>query len=307
MSQPAWADFFTAAQYQRFRQLVSDYFTQQNRSFDFGDGVIKVEDGDDGAKQQYGLMNLAQMCHRNDEAEWAEIIADHFRTMEKSQKEQKVLEQRIDDFSRVEELLAVRIWPEDYLDSLDRDKLLHRQDLPGTISALVFDLPSSVRNVTPEEAESWGKSTDELFTIGLANVKENCIPNISEEELGEGVRLTLFADESFFVASHALLLEEHPDAIGAFGALLGIPHRHVLLAYPIEDSRVLQAVQMMIPIIMGMERDGPGSISRRLYWYNQGDFTDLAYKLEGNTLNFAPPDDFVEMLNLLSDHDNDDE
>jgi hypothetical protein len=298
---PAWANFFTPEQYQRFVECVAAHFTKRKRRFTLGDGVVYVEDGKPGGKHQLGLLNLAQMCANNEPKDWAEIVTDHFRTLEKSYSEQKVLEERIDDFARVAELLAVRLWPEDYLADLDRKKILHRRELPGTISALVFDLPSSIRNVTPEEIKSWGKSETELFRIGLANVMENCIPDVTEQDLGEGITLTLFSDESFFVASHALLLEEHPDCIGTFGALVGIPHRHVMLAFPIQDTRVLQAVHMMIPIIAGMERDGPGSISPLLYWYKDGDYTNLPYRIEKNTLNFSPPQEFVELLNLLGE------
>src|ERR1700730_18151722 len=298
---PAWANFFTPEQYQKFIDCVTAHFTKRKRRFTLGDGVVYVEDGKSGGKHQLGLLNLAQMCANNEPKDWAEIVADHFRTLEKSYSEQKVLEERIDDFTRVAELLAVRLWPEEYLADLDRNKILHRKELPGTISALVFDLPSSIRNVTPEEVKSWGKSETELFRIGLANVMENCIPDVSEQDLGEGITLTLFSDESFFVASHALLLEEHPDCLGPFGTLVGIPHRHVMLAFPIQDLRVLQAIHMMIPIIAGMERDGPGSISPLLYWYKDGEYTNLPYRIEKNTLNFSPPEDFVEMLNLLGE------
>lgn len=298
---PAWANFFTPVQYRRFLEHVAAHFTGQNRRFTLGDGVVYVEDAKHGDKHQLGLLNLAQMCARNEAQEWATIIGDHFRTLERSYSEQKVLEERLDDFTRVAELLAVRLWPEDYLAELDRTKILHRRELPGTISALVFDLPSSIRNVTPDEIKSWGKSEAELFRIGLANVMENCIPDVSDQDLGDGVTLTLFSDESFFVASHALLLEEHPDCLGDFGTLVGIPHRHVLLAFPIQDLRVLQAIHTMIPIIAGMERDGPGSISPLLYWYKDGSYTNLPYKIDKTTLNFSPPEDFVAMLNLLSE------
>ena len=298
---PAWANFFTPAQYAEFVDCVSAHFTKQKRRFTLGDGVVYIDDSQPKSKRQLGLLNLAQMCARNDSKDWRDIIGDHFRTLEKSYGEQKVLDERLSDFARVAELLAVRLWPEGYLAELDRKKILHRTQLPGTISALVFDLPSSIRNVTPEEMQSWGKSETELFRIGLANVMENCIPDVSEQDLGNGITLTLFSDESYFVASHALLLEEHPDCIGPFGTLVGIPHRHVMLAYPIADLRVVQAIQMMIPIIAGMERDGPGSISPLLYWHKNGDYTNLPYRIDKQTLSFSPPPEFVEMLNLLSE------
>jgi hypothetical protein len=298
---PGWASFFGPGQYQTFLDLVATHFSRAKCPFTLGDGVIHVDDDRLGGKQQLGLLNLGQLCARNEEKDWPGIIADHFRTLAKSHTEQQVLEARLSDFARVQELLAVRLWPRGYLDELDRSKIIHRTDLPGTITALVFDLPSSIRNVSPQEAQAWGRDDDELFELGLANVKENCIPNITEEDLGNDITATLFADESFFVASHALLIEEHPDCLGTFGALLGIPHRHVLLAYPINDLRVIPAINRLIPIIAGMERDGPGSISRMLYWYKSGAYTELPYRIDRQTLQFTPPQDFVEMLNLLAE------
>lgn len=298
----AWARLFDEERGRRFEDLVKAHFRGRGAEFRLEDGLVVVQD-EDGAKQQLGLMNLAQLCARSEPLEWRGIIEEHFRTLEKSHREQQVLEERVDDFERIEELLAVRLWPREYLSELDGDKLIHREDLPGTLSALVFDLPSSIRNVTPEEAAGWGKDAEELFEIALDNVRENCIPDTMRQELAEGVEVTLFTDESFFVASHALLLDEHPECLGPFGALVGVPHRHVLLTFPIEDLRVLPAIQTLIPVIAGLERDGPGSISPRLYWYRDGEYLDLPYRVEEQTLNFSPPEEFVEMLNLLTERD----
>jgi hypothetical protein len=56
-----------------------------------------------------------------------------------------------------------------------------------------------------------------------------------------------------------------------------------------------------------MEREGPGSISSRLYWYQAGEYVDLPYRAEGDTLHFSPPESFVEMMNLLSGDEGADE
>ncbi len=304
---PAWAGFFSLSQFRHFKRLVDGYFSRKRVPYQWGEGIITLEQGEHGSQHQLGLVNLAQICARNEEKEWGQIVEDHFTTLERSQTEQRALEQRLDDFDRVAELLAVRLWPEDYLGELDPERMIHRREIPGVVSALVYDLPSSIRNVTPEEVKDWGRDEDELFKIGLENIRETCIPDVSVQDLGEGVEVTVFSDESFFVASHALLLEDHPDSLGSFGALVGIPHRHVLLTYPIESLKVVDAIPRLIAIISGMEREGPGSISSRLYWYQDGDFVDLPYHIEKNTLNFSPPVEFMEMLNLLGEGEVDEE
>lgn len=299
---PAWASFFTNDQFAVFRHLIDVHFQKKQQAITWGEGVLTLKPDDPAGLHQLGLVNLAQLCARNSEDEWATIIDDHFNTLDKSQTEQRVLEQRLPDFERVRDLLSIRLWPEDYLKELDVGRMIHRRDVPGAISALVYDLPSSIRNVTPEEADSWGVSRDELFAIALGNVRETCIPDVTEQDLGDGLSVQMLSDESFFVASHALTLEEHyPRCLGDFGALVGIPHRHVLLAYPINSLDVMQAIPKMIAVILGMERDGPGSISPRIYWLQSGEFVDLPYRIEDNTLNFAPPDSFLEMLNLLGE------
>lgn len=303
-SPPAWANFLSPPQYRRFLELVCAHFEKEQRTYTLGDGVVHLEQPLGGA-HQLGLLNLAQNCALNDEKEWPDIIESHFRIMAKSHQEHQVLHDRLGAFDKIADLLSVRLWPDSYLRELGKDKILHRRDVPGTITALVFDLPSSVRNVTPQESQAWGKTIEELFELGLANLRENCIPDVTEQNLGEGVTITLFSDESFFVASHALLLEEHGECLGTFGALVGIPHRHVLLVYPVNDLQVLPAIHRLIPIIHGMEREGPGSLSRGLFWYREGQFTDLPYELEKRVLRFSPPEEFVEMMNLLAEPDED--
>ena len=55
-----------------------------------------------------------------------------------------------------------------------------------------------------------------------------------------------------------------------------------------------------VQAVVGMHRDGPGSITPNLFWYRDGTFEQLPYELEGNQLSFAPSDDFVELLDQLS-------
>ncbi|HEX2898851.1 MAG TPA: hypothetical protein VHS96_03930, partial [Bacteroidia bacterium] len=72
------------------------------------------------------------------------------------------------------------------------------------------------------------------------------------------------------------------------------------IIHPIEDSSVIKAINMMIPMTYGMHHEGPGSISANLYWYRQGKFMKLPYNIGNQSLNFQPPSDFVAMLDYLA-------
>jgi len=304
---PPWAEFFSAEEYEEFFNLVTRYFRKSGLAFTVKDGVVQLAAAGDQEECHLGLQNLAQVCHRNQRSAWPAIVSAHFDGMQKLGRENAALDARLADFSRVAELLAIRIWPRSFLDSVSPEHILYREDLEGTVSVLVYDLPSSLKNVHPRETETWNKSPEELFEIALKNVHENCIPNVHVEDLGNNVHVTLLSDESFLTASHALMLEQHPSVIGTHGTLVGVPHRHALLCFPIEDQRVIQAVNMMIPIVYGMEREGPGSISPFLYWYRDGIYTALPYEVIEKELHFYPPDDFMKLLNeLAGDEDNPD-
>src|SRR5262245_28132190 len=88
---PGWASVFSDQQYQRFVGLVEGYFQQKKTPYRLGDGVVFLHEDESGGNHQLGLFNLAQLCARQPEEEWAGIVEDHFHTMEKSQREQRVL------------------------------------------------------------------------------------------------------------------------------------------------------------------------------------------------------------------------
>lgn len=48
-----------------------------------------------------------------------------------------------------------------------------------------------------------------------------------------------------------------------------------------------------------MNQEGPGSLSKNVFWYNENKLTNLPYELENGKLKFIPPNSFVEMLNSL--------
>jgi hypothetical protein len=239
------------------------------------------------------------MCHQRDRQEWARIIAAHFGGLERSRRDGEEIMRLSEDFARASELLAVRLYPEAGLRSIGPDKLVCRRDLEGTLTALVFDMPSTIHTVAAEQAAPWGRSREELLRLGLENVRSRCRPDESEVEIGDGCRIRLISGDSFLTASHALLLADRPGCGGRHGALVAVPHRHAVICCPIDGAAVLKAVRLLPPIVRGMEREGPGSISSNLYWHREGRFLNLPYRIEGQNLVFEPPEEFARLLQEL--------
>ncbi|HDQ70704.1 MAG TPA: hypothetical protein ENN19_01255 [Chloroflexi bacterium] len=294
---PEWADFFTGQAYEAFLQLVLDYFQEREIEVTVGDGVLVDQERD----IHFGLQNLAQMCNQSDYGDWPEIIKIHFESLRRAEDERRDLDQQKQDFSKIRDILAVRLWPADYLSSLKHVDIVYREDIAGTVSVLVFDLPNSIIQVSVDDAALWDREIDDLFDVGLQNTWKGAAPDILMEDLGDDVRVAVFQGNSFYIATHALLLEDYARYVGTYGALVVIPHRHVMVCYPIEDASVIAAVEKLIIITIQMYNEGPGSISPRLYWYEDGRFIDLPYQIADRQLHFAPPERFTAFLNELAD------
>lgn len=54
-------------------------------------------------------------------------------------------------------------------------------------------------------------------------------------------------------------------------------------------------------ITNGMFQEEPGSISSNIYWYHENKMTKLQYTLEGKSVNFFPPNEFIELLNKVAE------
>ena len=81
----------------------------------------------------------------------------------------------------------------------------------------------------------WAKPTGELFTLALKNSRRLSQPREFSVTLPNGQIHVLIGDE-FFSADEALWLDRHPDCLGKYGALVGIPTTQIVLCYPIRES-----------------------------------------------------------------------
>jgi hypothetical protein len=297
---PEWAKFFGPDDYRAFLTAVDEEMRRRDIPFEFGDGTVHVS-LPDGEKADYGLLNLAQTCHATGSTEWASTIREHFDNAFRSSRDSEELDAKSDSLEAVRACIKVRLYHTDYRDQMGGSGLIHRVPAEGLIETLVYDLPGSVRTVPPDHVTRWGVPEDELFRIGLANVKaEQPPPVLQTFEVGKGAAIRALVGDSFFTASHALFLEDHLDPPSPFGAVIAVPHRHAVLFHAIADMRVIAAVNSMIPIAFGMYQEGPGSLSPGLYWWRSGTLTALPSKVTAQSISFSPPAEFVnEVLNKV--------
>jgi hypothetical protein len=295
---PEWASGFSPAQYAAFLDAVRKDVA--GRGFQVREELPKLHaTGPDGQAYEWGLWNLSQLCRGNPPGRWTSIVKDHFDSMVRSRSETSALEADEKDFAKMRPLLRVRLYGEESLEKAPGAKLVRRPLAPGIAAVLVFDLPSSVATVSSDKAGAWGMSVDELFRVGIENVRaEGPLESMIQDV--EGIPITLLGGESFFTTTHACFLEDYLRPPSPHGALIGLPHRGALLVHPVREKKALRAVQPLIQITRGMYEEGPGSLSPEIYWWRAGSWTLIKTWIENGRLNIEPPDGFLKVIEKLS-------
>ena len=292
----SWAAFFSPQQLEQFNQIVLAYFEAEELPVTLEGGVVTSQQEGLGP---FGLQNLAQLCAQAPEDRWQAIIHAHFDNLRRGQAEAAEITERIADFDRIKPNLAVRIYPQDMFDEQALPDMIYRQDLEGTLTVLVFDLPSTIRTVARSMISTWAKSDDDLFQIGIENLRQDMEFDHEKVMMSDELHLNAYIGESYYVAAYSLMVEQIEKGLGRYGALVGIPHRHMLLTFPIHDIQVLQAINGFLMALPKLYQEGPGSITPNLYWYNQGGYLQLPYAYIDDEIRFSPPQAFLDLIEVL--------
>ena len=294
---PEWANFFTSSEYQKFIDLVTDYFKTQGEKIVIEDGVAIIP-GKEKGYGQYGLQNISQRCRQYEQKDWKELVFGHFDAMYQGEKFMEEFNKKVDHYEQIKQYLGVRIYNTEYQKLAQKIEPVKRDVAEDVVAMLVYDLPTTVMNLQAEHPAKWGKTIDELFEVGLKNIRDNYEVDFKVND-SPGFPIWFATSEHFFTLNVALEMERYSHVVGKQGALVGLPNRHTAVFHPINNLDVVKAVNVMIPVINRMYNEGPGSVSPNLYWYINGDFIQIPYKLTENSLQVSPPNRFAELLNEL--------
>ncbi|MBI5853205.1 MAG: hypothetical protein HZB39_19530 [Planctomycetes bacterium] len=268
---PAWASLFNRTRFDRFMMLIRERLERSGERFRIGEGCVDVERVTGVAT--LGLGNLLQICHRSPFDDWPKLIDEHFTALLRIGEPGQAIpgEDLLADPERGRSALRVRLLPANQLRGLE--PVASRQDLPGVATTIVLDLPSDIRALTWTDLERLRLGPDESFALALDNVRRRHPPQCMKvEDDSAPVRFLYSQPGDWFAASHALLLDQHDGCRGRYGALVGVPHRHMVAVHPIEDGRVATAIERLAPFVRQCHTDGPGSISPALFWCHDGRF-----------------------------------
>lgn len=294
---PAWAQPMSQAEADAFLAAVRSELDRRGMASEMGESSIRVTRN--GEQSEYGLGNLAQLCHQVGRGKWRATIASHFDNLFAAEDADAEVRERARTFDGIRDVFKVRLYPGASLGGMEPDPPARWELAPALTAAFVYDLPTSVATANADQVRAWGLSQGELLREALDNVRTEAIECQTVGDAGPSAVRACVADH-FFAASHAFLLDERLRDAGVDQAVFAVPHRHALLYAPMADASVVGSINQLIPMAVSMFQQGPGSISPGLYWWRSGTVTLLPAEFDGRNVAFRPPDEFVEALNRLA-------
>jgi hypothetical protein len=291
-----WRSIMSDAKFAAFHQAVDRYFADKGETLSWSDDKGMAV-GASGA--QMGMGNLAQICAKNDQAEWPKVIGEHFDRLAAAVAMSKP--DNAPDYESIKDNLTIRLMPAEAVAESIRGESVWRSDLEGVVSMLAIDYPETVSTVNRSMAVEWGMPDEQLFATALHNLETKFkLSDPLSTELKNGP-FFMFSAVHFFAASHALLIEKHPEVIGPYGAMVAIPTRHLLLACPVNTFDIVQDIGALLNVSYRAEADGPGSITNQIYFYRDGRFARLTTREQegSDQLQLVPPPEFQRVLEEL--------
>lgn len=147
-----------------------------------------------------------------------------------------------------------------------------------------------------------GLPENALFEAARRNVRE-AGPLEKQRFAVEGAQLVALFGTTHYASAHVLWLDEYTAGLPGWdpdhGALVAIPHRHLIALHLIESSAVVHAAGVLLRFAARQYETCPGPISDQLYWWCGGTLTRLPSDSAGETLHLFPTERFAALLDRL--------
>lgn len=289
--------FFSIDEAAYFRSQVREAFAEHGLEVTLYEGSVV-----DNAGRQFGLGNLAAVCHNDDRGPrvWGELARRHAAMVLRT----------VDGPSALDTLPPAQIRAQLYPrvisgEGLDAESFGYARSVaPGLYELLALDLPESVMMLTDEAVDQLGE-TDQLRDRAMRNLRELPVEGRETVKDDKGMRFEVVVGDSFYTASRVLALETlvrqtTGQQLTADGALVAMPFRHQLAFHVIRDTSVIPSLTGMVMFAASGYEDTPGAISPYVYWWHGGTITQLSDKGEdGEGLRVVVDEDFQELLERL--------
>ncbi|MEO0895210.1 MAG: hypothetical protein AAFY71_02240 [Bacteroidota bacterium] len=269
--------------------------------------VKKVKEGSISLKKgkelsTINLDNLLLKCTQEDKEDWQAIIRDHFQRPLRSSSERALVNYTY--FDEVAPFLSIRVYEEIYFQQFpQKDNIIYRKDLEGTVSMLMLDLPSVFTTVDKSQTENWNKTDAELFARAEENLGKIPVVKTHYKIPFEGDSLSLYAiEEENYASSYALDLKHNSkEFIGEFGSVVAIPTRGTALIFKINRGDMVSYqnfITQYSKLVKDLYYDQPHPVSPYFFWYHEGRFTKIKVDSKDGLITVNPPEDLLDLASM---------
>ena len=181
---------------------------------------------------------------------------------------------------------------------------LARPALPGLSEVVLCETGprGGGRLLAAEQAGNWPAPTSEIFAAARANVRnQGVLP--TERRAVEGANLTLLSGPGPYCPTHVLWLGEYLRRDGAEvngnGALVVLPHRHLVAYHAIETQEAVAAAGALLRLASRQFETSPGALTDQIYWWRDDQVSALSVDSVGESLTILPTPEFEDLLDRL--------
>ena len=274
------------AEAQAFMAELGAALDARGDAWSVDDGILRLE----GHTTEYGLTNVAQQWRQSAPGSRRGLLLSRLAAIDEQHDAPAITPVDMPALARPQ------LWAMDAVEEL-ADVLIAREVTEDLAAVLSLDLPTAVQTVRPEDLAGTGMAEEELWQRALAQLEDG--EPIERTVLDDDELVVVLVSDSHFHASRLLALEELVGAVPPHGALVGVPHRHMLVLHAIYDATVLEAVNLMAPFVVQHFEDGPGSLSPHLYWWHDGGELERLV-IDDDEGSITPSDGFVALLEALT-------
>lgn len=268
----------TIADYKRIVDAAVPIIAKQYKIDSVSGGAIYLHKGQD--MQGFNLDNLLLKCVTvKDKKLWDQVIREHFENLFDAVAEQKKIDP--DKFETITKYLSIRIYPVETVEERGgAASVVSREDLEGTYSLLMLDLPGAFVPVQKKVFDGWKKNNEEVFAIAQANINKQRIDKVTNQFDIEGSKIEIsFLGNEDYAASYALDLPTNsPEFVGAWGSAIAIPTKGLVNICKISKEKpvdFVKFIQYTKHAIDQAYQGHPQPISDQYFWYYKGKFTRI--------------------------------
>lgn len=297
---PAWARFLTLDEFRHFLTTIENDLRDRRLFFADHDGVVHIQV--EGGTLQCGLYNIAVKCGSVKTTVYAREVKAHFdRVLKGYEPKPGSLPKSFDE---VRPYVRVRLYTNEFV-AESKAEVISRQITPDLQALVVYDMEAAAASMSPEHAQHWNLSKEEVFRIAMENTnKQPWSRGSFELEFGDAFALL---DAEGYAVTQLLELDKHVPPL-PHGAAVAMPCRQILICYPIVPATLMDALRELTMRVDEIYNDPPRGaenhlLSKDLYWWKPGTETLQSLGAGVNRLGLqgcvlAPPQEFVDTVIL---------